>query len=110
MTPMELIATAIAAGPARWLPPLPPQLPDAPALTGTVPLDPIATDLFGANRVDFDDLHARRTFTAVLVTLATPATVTSYLSAGQLAQDWQALDLAGPVRDRWQAAFPELAQ
>ena len=43
------------SGPARWLPPLPPHLPDARPLTGTVPLDRIAADLFGADRVDFDD-------------------------------------------------------
>ena len=75
-----------------------------------MPLDRIAADLFGADRVDFDDPKVRRAFTAVLVCLAMPATVTSYLSAGQLAEDLLALDLAGPVRDRWQDAFPELAR
>lgn len=110
MSPIESIAAAIAAGPAHWLPPLPPQLPDAPPLAGIVPLDAIAADLFGADQVDFDDHEARRTFTTVLITLAMPATITSYLSAGQLAQDWRALDLAGPVRDRWQDAFPELTR
>ena len=32
MSLIDSIATAIVASPARWLPPLPPQLPDAPPL------------------------------------------------------------------------------
>lgn len=110
MTFMETIAETIAAGPAQWLPPLPAELPDAPALSGLVPLDPVAAELFGADRIDFDDHNRRREFTAILITVGMPATIHAYLSIGQLQADWHELDLAGPVRSRWQARFPELAR